>query len=92
MMLNPEQIRSMKATSGFNNARKELKLRWYGEMPFKIDKATIKAPTRIRNIENAVTSFNKRTCGCFFIRYAFSVYSANNQRLIQLLIYQTSTC
>ena len=74
MMLNTEQIRSMKAPSGFHNARKGLKFKWDGgEMPFKIDNTTIKAPTRIRNIENAVASLNKRTCGCFYIRYEFTI-------------------
>ena len=70
MMLNPEQIKYMRVPSGFSNAREGLQFRWDGgEMPYEIDKSILKNLTRVKNIENAVGSFNKRTCGCLYIRY-----------------------
>ena len=73
MMLNQEQIRLMKSPPGSSNAREGLRFRWDGgEMPYIIDHKTIKSQMRIKRIENAVATFNKRLCGCFYIRYGSS--------------------
>ena len=53
----------------FGNPTSNINIWDNGEMPYEIDKSTIGASKRIKSIENAIASFNKRTCGCLYIRY-----------------------
>ena len=52
----------------FASATTEFDARWHGAvMPYVIDKS-IKDPEHRRVIEDAIISFNKQNCGCFYIR------------------------
>ena len=70
MMLKPKQIGYMTDPPSSRSAIEGQEFRWdRGEMPYEIEKSILRNLTRVKNIENAVGSFNKRTCGCFYIRY-----------------------
>ena len=70
MKLNAEQLQMMNMMQGqFGSAILGLDYKWEGRvMPYKICKETIKDPELRRVIEDTIISFNKRNCGCFYIR------------------------
>ena len=71
MKLNAKQLQAMNTMQGqLGSAILGPNFKWDGSvMPFKICKETISDPELRRIIEDSVISFNKRNCGCFYIRW-----------------------